>query len=65
MAQHVTQRMDGIEESHQIYPFLNVHKTVQKNVRCKIVFTGAGEMTQEVNTPLSLILTTQVQFWKG
>ena len=53
MAQHVTQRMVDIEKSYPIFSFLNVHKTIQKNSRCKIVLTGAGEMTQEVNTPLS------------
>lgn len=53
MAQHVTQRMDETEKSYLIFSFLNVHKTIQKNARCKIFLTGAGEMTQEINTPLS------------
>lgn len=54
MAPHVTQRMDEMKDSYQIYPFFNVPKTIQNNAKYKIGLTGAGEMmAQEVNTPFS------------
>ncbi|CAH6780181.1 Htr2c [Phodopus roborovskii] len=36
MAQHVTQRVDGIKDSYQIYPFFNVPSTIRKIARYKI-----------------------------